>query len=79
MELTFVCGYIIISLYPQEGGDFVGIKKGTKLTDSPKSHTLKFRYDDDMAMKLDYLSQLGNMTRSEIVRKGIEIQFEKEK
>lgn len=57
----------------------MGIHKGTKLTDTPKNHTLKFRYDDETSEKLEYLSKIKGITKSEVVRKGIEIQYEKEK
>lgn len=57
----------------------MGIPKGTKLTENPKSHTLKFRYDDETAEKLEYVAEKCNMTKSEVVRKGIEIQYNKEK
>lgn len=57
----------------------MGIHKGTKLTDTPKNHTLKFRYDDDTSEKLEYLAQKNGITKSEVVRKGIEIQYDKEK
>lgn len=57
----------------------VGIHKGTKLTDNPKVNTLKFRYDDTVAKKLEYVSNKLNISKSEVVRKGIEIQYEKEK
>lgn len=57
----------------------MGIHKGTKLTDIPKNHTLNFRYDDETSEKLEYVSKKMNMTKSEVVRKGIDIQYEKEK
>lgn len=57
----------------------MGIHKGTKLTDNPKNHTLKFRYDDETSEKLEYLAKIKGITKSEVVRKGIEIQYEKEK
>lgn len=57
----------------------MGIHKGTKLTDNPKNHTLKFRYDDKTSEQLEYLVKKTGVTRSEVVRKGIEVQYEKEK
>ena len=57
----------------------MGIPKGTKLTDAPKNHTLKFRYDDETEKKLNYLSEKKNMSKSEVIRKGIEIQYNTEK
>lgn len=57
----------------------MGIPKGTKLTETPKNHTLKFRYDDETAKQLDYLSERNNTSKAEIIRKGIEVQYVKEK
>lgn len=57
----------------------MGIHKGTKLTDNPKNHTLKFRYDDKTSEQLEYLIKKTGVTRSEVVRKGIEVQYDKEK
>lgn len=57
----------------------MGIHKGTKLTDNPKNHTLKFRYDDETSKKLEYVAEKCNMTKSEVVRKGIEIQYNNKK
>lgn len=57
----------------------MGIHKGTKLTETPKKHTLNFRYDDETAEKLEYVAKKCNITKSEVVRSGIEIQYNKEK
>lgn len=57
----------------------MGIPKGTKLTDAPKNHTLKFRYDDETKKKLNYLSEKKNISKAEVIRKGIEIQYNTEK
>ena len=76
--LTFLCSYIIIRLYPQrKGGKIFGNKKGTKLTDSPKSHMLRVRMDNESMMKLDVICETKNITRSEVVREGIEQQYAK--
>ncbi|WP_141720169.1 CopG family transcriptional regulator [Massilioclostridium coli] len=55
----------------------MGIKKGTKLTDSPKSHMLRVRMDNESMMKLDVICETKNITRSEVVREGIEQQYAK--
>lgn len=47
-------------------------------TNIPKNHTLKFRYDDEIEEKLRYLSEKHFVSKSEIVRKGIEIQYNDE-
>lgn len=57
----------------------MGIPKGTKLTDNPKNYTMKFRYDDETAKKLDYVAQRDNLTKAEVVRKGIDIQYDSKK
>ena len=57
----------------------MGIQKGTKLTDKPKVHTLKFRCDDETNNKLGYLSEKQNKSKSDIIRKGIDIQYQSEK
>ncbi len=57
----------------------MGIHKGTKLTDSPKNHSLKFRYDDDIAKKLDFLTEKRQVSKADVIRMGIEVQFNEEK
>jgi predicted transcriptional regulator len=54
----------------------MGIHKGTKLTDTPKTNSLKFRYDEDLSRKLNYLAEKDNISKAEVIRKGIEIQYE---
>ena len=53
----------------------MGISKGTKLTDNPKTKTFKVRLDDEIFEKLETISRKDNVSKSEVVRKGIEIQF----
>ena len=57
----------------------MGIQKGTKLTDNPKSNTFKIRLDDNTMEKLEYLSKEMRVSKADVIRKGIEIQFEQEK
>lgn len=54
----------------------MGISKGTKLTDNPKNTTFKVRLDEKTAEKLEIVSKETNETKSEIVRKGIELQYD---
>lgn len=56
----------------------MGIKKGTILTDNPKDKTIKIRIDEETSEKLDFLSKKKQKSKSEIVRKGISIQYDKE-
>lgn len=57
----------------------MGIAKGTKLTENPKNKTLKIRIDEDVSEKLEFLSKKRNTSKAEVIRNGIEIQYEKEK
>lgn len=51
------------------------IKKGTKLTDTPKDYMLRVRMDKETLEKLDAVCEERQENRSEVVRKGIEKQF----
>lgn len=51
-------------------------KAGQKLTDNPKSVTVRARMDEDTIQKLDTLVREEKSDRSKIIRKGIEIQYE---
>lgn len=53
----------------------MGIKKGTKLTDTPKNHMIRVRLDKETLEKLDAVCEEKQKSRSEVVRKGIEKQF----
>lgn len=53
----------------------MGISKGTKLTDNPKNTTFKVRLDEKTAEKLEIVSKETHETKSEVIRKGIEMQF----
>lgn len=59
--------------------DDMGIAKGTKLTENPKNKTLKIRIDKDISEKLEFLVKKRNTSKAEIIRNGIEIQYENEK
>ena len=51
------------------------IKKGTKLTDTPKDYMLRVRMDKAILEKLDAICEKTDTSRSEVVRKGIEQQY----
>ena len=55
------------------------IKKGTKLTDNPKDFMLRVRMDRTTLEKLDTVCKEQKKNRSEIVRNGIEEQYQKTK
>ncbi len=48
------------------------MKKGTKLTDNPKDYMLRVRMDEETVKKLDTVCETDNLSRSEVVRKGID-------
>ena len=54
----------------------MGIPKGMKLTDTPKTNRVAFRFDDETAKKLNYLVKAKKCTKAEIIRIGIEKQYE---
>lgn len=50
-------------------------KKGRPISESTKDYMLRVRLDSEELKKLDAIVQEKNLTRSEVVRKGIEIQY----
>ena len=50
----------------------MGIKKGTRLTDTPKDRELKFRYDADTDMKLQAVCNATGKTKAQVIREGID-------
>lgn len=53
----------------------MSIKKGTKLTDTPKDYMLRVRMDKTTLEKLDKCCEEKSLSRSEVVREGIEMQY----
>lgn len=53
----------------------MGIKKGTKLTNTPKDKILRVRIDEDIEQKLDDICIVKNKSKSDVVREGIEQQY----
>ena len=53
------------------------MKKGTKLTDNPKDYMLRTRMDKETLDKLDFVSEKMDVSRSEVVRRGIEEQYQR--
>lgn len=51
-------------------------KLGRPLSDNPKSKTIEIRVDHEIMSKLDASAKTLNMSRSAIVRKGIEKVFD---
>ena len=52
------------------------LKKGTKLTDTPKEIMLRTRIDKETAAQLEFVSEQLGISKSAVVRKGILEQFE---
>lgn len=50
----------------------MGIKKGTRLTDTPKDREFKFRYDADTDMKLRAICAVTGKTKAQIIREGVD-------
>lgn len=55
----------------------VAMKKGTKLTENPKDYMLRVRLDKETTEKLDRVAEKKKVSRSEVVRIGIEEQYQK--
>lgn len=53
----------------------MGIHKGTKLTDNPKNLTFKLRLDESTVEKLELISKKTETSKAEIVRRGIDLQY----
>ena len=54
-------------------------KTGQKIKDNTKDFMLRTRLDDETLKKLDYPAEKFNVSRSEIVRRGIEDEYQKAK
>lgn len=54
-------------------------KMGQKIKDNPKDFMLRTRLDEETLEKLDYSAEKFNFSRSEVVRRGIEDQYQKAK
>lgn len=55
----------------------MGIKKGTVLVENPKNKTIKVRIDEETERKLNFVSEREKKSKSEIIRNGINIQYER--
>lgn len=53
----------------------MGIKKGTKLTTTPKDRTLKVRFDEETENKLNTLCKKTERTKAQVIRDGIVKQY----
>ena len=55
------------------------LKKGQKLTDNPKGTLIHFRADKEVVEKLEYTAKKMNISKSEVIRNGIEAEYQKTK
>lgn len=53
----------------------MGIKKGTKLTDAPKSILYQIRVDEETDKKVKAVCEKEGISKSEVIRQGIEIKY----
>lgn len=51
-------------------------KKIGRPTESKKEHMLRTRVDNEILNKLEKISEIKKISKSEVVRKGIELQYE---
>ena len=54
----------------------MGIKKGTKLTDTPKSVLYQVRVDEETDRKAKEVCKKEGISKSEVVRQGIELKYQ---
>jgi len=53
----------------------VPAKRGRPVSDAPKDYMLRVRMDQETLQQLDECCEAKNLSRSEIVRKGIKEQY----
>ena len=50
----------------------MGLKKGTKLTDNPAKNQFRVRLTDEELQKLNECTEYYNLSKSDVLRKGID-------
>lgn len=53
------------------------VKKGRPVSENPKDYMLRVRMDEQTLQQLDECCEAENLSRSEVVRKGIQEQHSK--
>lgn len=53
------------------------LQKGQKLTDNPKGTLIHFRADKETVEKLEYTAKKMKISKSDVIRKGINEQYQK--
>jgi len=54
----------------------LGAKKLGRPTDNPKDITMKIRFDKNTAEKLEECSEKMNVSRAEVVRRGVQKMYD---
>ena len=54
----------------------MGIKKGTKLTDTPKEVNYHIRVDEETDRKAKEVCRRESISKSEVVRQGIDLKYQ---
>lgn len=70
---------MFVATEKKRGENLAAMKKGTKLTDNPKDFMLRVRLDNETVKKLDSVCEKQKKSRSEVVRNGIDEQYQKSK
>ncbi len=53
----------------------MGIKKGTKLTDTPKDILYQIRVDEETEKKVKAICEKEGISKSELIRQGIDLKY----
>lgn len=53
------------------------VKKGRPVSENPKDYMLRVRMDEQTLQQLDECCKADNLSRSEVVRRGIQEQYDK--
>lgn len=59
----------------KKGDDILSPLKGQKIKNDPINKLVHFRINDETNKQLEFVSQKNNVSKSEVIRKGIEIQY----
>lgn len=62
-----------------KGDDKVSPKMGQKIKDNTKDFMLRTRLDEETLEKLNYSAEKFEISKSEVVRRGIEDEYQKAK
>ena len=74
--LDFCCYKTYNNIVATKGSDKMAAKKIGRPTESLKDYMLRTRLDNETVKKLDCVAEQSHLTRSEVVRRGIEMQYD---